>query len=304
MGKYRIGEVIKHFRRQRKISQEELANSIMDAASLSRVESGNIMPSKRNLEALLEKLGVNADVLNAMFITNKMAEEQKVINVLDAFLTQKNTKEAGLLITKLEKDKEFKSEKLNVQFLLAAKAANAINMKEDPKKVFEILHEGLKTTGLELSENEVETYLLTGTAFKMFNMLAIAYFESGEHERAITLWYGLKKNIEKNCVDIGEKGDRYPQVITCLAKAFTLLGRYEDVKKIYTVGKDACIETRRLRVLPELTLYEAQSRFELGDRETAERLLREVCHTFNLFEQFKDMETTKKYAEEKLGIFL
>ena len=304
MRNYRIGRAIKHFRKQKKISQEELANGIMDAASLSRVESGNIMPGKRNLEALLEKLGVNVGMLNAMFLTNKMAEEQKIINELDAFLTQKNTEEAGRIIAELEKDDEFKSEKLNVQFLLAARAANAINMKEDPKVVFEILHEGLKTAGLELSENEVETYLLTDTAFKMFNMLAVAYFESGEHERAITLWYGLKKNIEKNCVDISEKGRRYPQVMTCLAKAFTLLGRYEEVKKFYDAGKDVCIETRRLRILPELTLYEAQRRFELGDRGTAERLLREVYHTFSLFEQFEDKEATKKYAEEKLGIFL
>ena len=92
------------------------------------------MPSKRSLEALFEKLGVNIGAFNVIFLNGKMAEEQKVMDELGVFLTQENTKEAERMIAKLEKNDEFKSEKLNVQFLLAAKAANAINMKKDPKR--------------------------------------------------------------------------------------------------------------------------------------------------------------------------
>jgi len=301
---YMIGEMIRHHRKQKKISQEELAFGIMNKATLSRIENGNSMPTKYHIEALLERLGVNISGLSALFLTAEMAEEQRIIDELDVYLTQKNTEEAGQIIAELDNNDEFKSVKLNAQFLFAAKAANAINMKKDPKEVFEMLESGLKTTGLDLSKNDVETYLLTDIAFKLFTMLAIAYFENGEHDKAIAIWYGLEKNIKKNCVDVSERGRRYPQVMTCLAKAFNLLGRHEEVLGICRKGKKICIKTRRLRLLPELALYEAYSRFELGDKVKCEKLLREAYHTFSLFGQGKDKKATKKYAKEKLGISL
>lgn len=304
MGMYLIGEVIKHFRKQKRLSQEELSLGIMDAASLSKIERGHAMPSKKNIEALFEKLGININDFSSILLTNELREEQKIIDKLGFYLTSRDTKKAASIITKLEKDKKFTSDKLNIQFLLAAKAANAMCMNKNPKEVFGILHAGIKDTGLELSEANVKTYLLTRIAFKMFNMLAVLYFEQGEHDKAIAIWHGLKQNIEINCVSIVEKGQRYSQVIACLAKAFNLLGRHEEVIRTCLDGKRTCIETRSLRLLPEIAFYEARSRFELGDIKTCKKLICEAYHTFSLYEQYHDMEETKKYAHDKLGIFL
>jgi len=304
MGKYLMGGAIKHFRKQKKISQENLAAGIMDAASLSRIECGDAMPSKRHFEALFERLGVSLSGFNAIFLTDKLAKEQKMMDELSVYLTSRDTKEAEHMIAKLEMDEDFKREKLNVQFLLAAKAANAINMNEDPKVIFETLQAELEAIGFKLSESNIEIYLLTDIAFKMFNMLAILYFEQGEHNKAIAVWHGLKKNIEKNCVDVVEKGRRYPQVMTCLAKAFNALGHHRETIRICIEGKQVCLETGRLRGLPDLAMYEARSKYELGDKEACARLLRNIYCTLDLFERYEDKETTKKYAKEKLGIDL
>lgn len=57
MQKNSLGETLRQLRKQKRISQEELAEGICSAVSISRIENGNQMPSQQVLEALLEKLG-------------------------------------------------------------------------------------------------------------------------------------------------------------------------------------------------------------------------------------------------------
>ena len=52
---YSAGELIKSLRKQKGISQEELADGITDRANLSKIENGSITPGKKVVEALLER---------------------------------------------------------------------------------------------------------------------------------------------------------------------------------------------------------------------------------------------------------
>ena len=57
MAQYTVGDYIRENRKKAGISQEELAYGVCEASTLSRIESGSQMPSRRTYEALMQKLG-------------------------------------------------------------------------------------------------------------------------------------------------------------------------------------------------------------------------------------------------------
>jgi len=183
----------------------------MDAGNLSKIENGHAMPTKRHLEALFEKLGINPNSLITIFLAD----------------------------------------------------------------------------------------------FRILIMIAIQYYELGDSERAVTILYGLKKNVEAHCIDKIERGKRYPQVIYNLTKCLNQMGKREDeVIKLCNLGKAVCLETGYLWHLPHISMNEACARYDLEDYETCEKLLRDIVHTLNLYERHHEKNLTKKYAKDKLGIDL
>lgn len=57
MGNNSLGDTLRQLRKQKGLSQEDLAEGICSPVSVSRIENGNQIPSQPVLEALLEKLG-------------------------------------------------------------------------------------------------------------------------------------------------------------------------------------------------------------------------------------------------------
>ena len=53
---YLIGKLLKEFRIRRRLTQEKLAD-VCSVSTISRIESGNQIPSRRLVEALFQKMG-------------------------------------------------------------------------------------------------------------------------------------------------------------------------------------------------------------------------------------------------------
>ena len=60
---YKIGDLIKHERKAKGLSQEELSAGICSVSNLSRIESNEQAPTRQKLQALLERLGITGDYL-------------------------------------------------------------------------------------------------------------------------------------------------------------------------------------------------------------------------------------------------
>ena len=150
MSKYLVGDAVKHWREQAEMSMEELADGIMDSSSLWKIENGKQMPTKNNIEALFEKLGVNPNNLATIFLDKQLAEMQELADNLDNALVTRNTNVASQIITQLEHNREFNKNKHNKQYLLAAKASLAALGGEEPKKVLDMLYVAFKAQGLNL----------------------------------------------------------------------------------------------------------------------------------------------------------
>ena len=311
MPNYNVGNLIKRLRKQKGLTQEELAHPLIDRATLSRIESGRAMPSKKTLEALLEKLGFNPSNTADFFLDGEMTEIQKIHNEIDNYLVIRKLDPSDPviarideLLAKLEANRRYMKNELNQQFVQIAKAMNAINKRVDGAIVRGMLLAAIKISIPEFNEEQFEDYHLSKQDMQIINLLAVLYSDKGEDDKSLEMYYSMKRNLDKNCIDNVEMGRSYPTIIYNLAIQLFYLHRYEESIELCDVGIKVCKDTRALVCLPMINLVKACCLKGIGETFECERLLRQVYHTCDMFDSHDGKNIAKAFAKEELDIEL
>jgi len=294
-----IGKMIGHLREQAEMSMEDLAYDIISTVTLWRIETGRMMPSKKKQDLLFERLGVNPSSLNTIFVNNEGANIHMLKDKLDSYLVLKNVEAASDIISKLESDMKFMADKRNHQYVLAAKATNAVHMGVSPGEAVEMFTRAMVTAWNVFSMEKIEKYYLTKIDFTIIDAIALQYFALGEHDQAVQMLYGLKKNVEKNCIDKIERGIRYPLIIFNLTSFLFNMGKHKDVIALCDEGRRVCLDTGYLMRLPNIMYNKARSLFEIGEAGECEQILREVFYAYGLLERQADAAIIKNYASKR-----
>jgi len=303
MAVYHVGELIRTLRKQKGLSQEDLADSITDRANLSRIENGVITPSKKTIEALLERLGFGQQEYMNFYLGTEMTEIQRLLDELESHVKNQRTAEADELIAKLEAFKEFE-DGLYRQHLLCDKAANEANKKGNIAEIRALVDEAIKITIPTFHEKYIVDYLLTKQEFRLINIMALTYEIEGNLDDAIKIMYDLKECFDKNCVDMTFKGRHYPLIIYNLTNYLTRAKKYKESVRLCDVGMQCCIDTESLRIMPSIIMNKIACLYRLGDVESCHRLIRQAYYSLDMYEMYEDRDWTKKYAKNKLGIDL
>ena len=311
MANYDVGSLIKRLRKQRGLTQEELAYPIIDRATLSKIEGGKVMPGKKTIEALLERLGYSPNNTADFFLDNEMVAAQKIINEIDNYITRRplvvteSTKllasKVDALLAELESNKRFMQNKLNFQYILITKSQNAFNRNEDSEKVMSMLMEALKITIPEYNERYIEDYYISKQEFLIINLIAAVLNDIGEQGKAINICYALKSNLDKHILDKFELGARYPVAACNLANYLAGIKRYEEAVEVCTAAEKVCKDTRFVFSLPNIIGLKAMCFCEIGNKEEGKRLLRQAYYAHAMLGQFESMENLQEYAIENLG---
>ena len=82
-----IGEIIKHYRLQKKLSQEKLAQGICDRKYISHIELGKQIPTLDIVNQLSERLGINLYETYALMLRHHDIETHKKIELLNQYLS-------------------------------------------------------------------------------------------------------------------------------------------------------------------------------------------------------------------------
>jgi len=311
MPNYSVGNLIKRLRKQKGLTQEELAHPLIDRATLSRIESGRAMPSKKTLEALLEKLGFNPSNTADFFLDEEMTEIQKIHNELDSYLVLRKLDTSDPLIARiddlietLENNRRFMKNELNQQFVQITKAMNAINKKVDVGTIRDMLREAIKISIPEFNEEQFEDYHLSKQDMQIINMIAMLYADEGEDEKSLEMYRSMKCNMDKNCIDKIEMGRNYPTIIYNMVIQLLYLKRYNEAIEFCDIGSKVCRDTRSLYYLPMITLVKANCLNDLGEKAECERLLRQVYYACDMFDNHDGKNIAKTVAKNELGVEL
>lgn len=137
-----IGEIIKHYRKEKGLSQDALSNGICDRKHLSHIETNKCIPTLDIINQLSTKLQINLYENYALMLRHHNIETHFKIEELIKCYSPDKLKNLHSLIIEYENMPEFSSGE-PLQQLLYAKCVYAANILNDHETAIQYAIEGL-----------------------------------------------------------------------------------------------------------------------------------------------------------------
>ena len=312
MPNYEIGTLIKKLRKQKGISQEDLAYPIIDRTTLSKIESGKSVPHMKTLEYLFERLGFNHNELIQNFLATEELETNVLAHDLSVLLStvvrnnqpeekQIHCDKVTGLIGQLEGNHEYMAHPINRQFILDAKARHAYNMKED-EKAAALAKEALEIVVPNFCEKSIGSYHLNKSCTNMISLLALIHNTAGRHNEAADILYGLKEYIYNTYNEIQARARFATPAIMNLAMALVNAGRAQEAYDICEEGIQLSIESRTHFFLTGIAWYQARALFILGKKEEGTQLSKKVYWAFDLHREDYNRDHVREIVLAETGV--
>ena len=299
---FEIGDFIKKNRKQRGITQEQLAHPFMDRSHISKIERGLVMPDKNTLTTLLERLGITLEAFPAFFLDSEEAVFQQGLDEINSHLARGRSNEAEKMIAQLEQAKYAQSLLYRQRFLLY-KCIWQLQQQKDLDQAQAYVLEAIRLTIPTFDEEKVSAYLLSKQDVHCLNNLVAIYCMQGDLKRGIRLLYQLKANYDGRFMDASAKRGVYSLIVYNLAKALAESNKCAESIGICQTGRQACLDLADLEMLPSIVTIEATCLYELGQVVEAEALFRQAYYGFEMYGKFEEQAVVREYAKKR-GIFL
>lgn len=306
MALYNTGEIIKALRKQKELTQAELAEGIVETFTLSRIENNKQVPSKIHLDALMQRLGFSSDTYPSNLVGDAEYRSFELKKLAVEALVDNNYIEVNKLIEEMERNKEFETD-INRQFLMRIKSLIVYLSSRSstlPVLPMEAVYEALKITIPNFSEEKIDTYFLTNEEAKLINSIAVFYSEQGDMQRAIKVFKKLKRSTEKSYEVTSERTGFYSMVLYNLSKNLGLHSCFNEAIEICEEGIEFCVKNDMLRNLPLLIFNKAYCLCALGSKAESRVLVKQAYYSCLASMQYRNAEIAKKYALEKLDMVL
>lgn len=128
-----IGEIIRHYRKERGLSQQELAEGICDRKYLSHIENNKNIPTLDIINQLSNRLGINLYDSYALMLRNHDIDTYKKIEQLQPYLSGQTPEELIHLVNEYKDLPGFQSgEPLQcIKYATSLYYANCLEKTED-----------------------------------------------------------------------------------------------------------------------------------------------------------------------------
>ncbi len=181
-----LGDTIRQLRKRANMTQEELADGICSAVSISRIENGTQMPSSNTLDSILEKLGSSTYQLCDIYYKTdvQLAFEDK-FKQIELLIQRGDFEEAKEKLAEIDII-TFDNAKI-AQMYLMIEGIIELQYHRNPEMAAEKLLKGLYKTKKEIDLENFRNILLTEQETNILNVLLATYFELGKFSKAISL---------------------------------------------------------------------------------------------------------------------
>lgn len=289
MALYPIGHVIKRKREEQGLSQEDLADGICSAPTLSRIESGQRFPSKANFVALMERLGYsigNADIF--------VSEEEIKIHELQFKIRQegilKHYPQMKTLLDKMEHLVHIHGDDpAYIQFITMHRI-----LCEDadtfPAAHIPALEEALRMTIPKYGKISLQKLFLSFDELLLAHTIAIYCCENGELEKGLGLYHDIKEYMEERILNAEERMRLYPAIIYNMGRYLAKSGRYQECIDFCLEGIRILTEHNRMQLIYLLS-YTIAWCYEKLDRELYRKeIIRFMLQAYYFAQSIQDEE--------------
>lgn len=273
MAVFQYGALLRKYREELGITQEELSEGVCSVPTLSRIENGERMPSRNNLAKLMEKLD-RRDLFSESFV------DENNFELMDL---KEEIRRAILL-----RD-EGSVRKLYMQYKHCRKGGSVGN------RQFELLHEVISNSKRYSEEEKLKRLehilhitcpsytceeipsVLTYEEIIILNSIARSYSKLGQPDKSIYIFQQILAFYERHKVNSEEILRTKPMVLVNLAKEHLNRKAYEESVRCCEESVVISQENGRCESLPITLLIRAQALLGADadkNREEAERTLR------------------------------
>lgn len=236
MAEYSKAFMIQYLRKQRGMTQEELAEGICDIVTLSRYETGVLNPTGEKFQRLMKKLGRPGDTYAFPVQTEQLYFEKKMKDILYAF-ERNEFKKAQFLLEEIKKEKSLLLEyKENRQYMGRIQCIVDYRLERiGEEEYIREMEELLQMTFPDFQSKEpIPAHIYTETEFLIAYNIGIAYGKKGEFPISRNILGELVKHCKR--IDTGE--DYKPAYIMFVgySNLLGLNGAYDESIEICLEG--------------------------------------------------------------------
>ncbi|MCL2360445.1 MAG: helix-turn-helix transcriptional regulator [Defluviitaleaceae bacterium] len=312
MPSFDVGDLLKRLRKQKKISQEELAFPIIDRSTLSKIEMGKATPHRKTLEFLFDRLGFDSNEFINHFMTPEDVAVKLVTDELSILLRtvmraqelkgrEEKLARVTALIQQLEDNHEYVAHPLNKQFILDVKARYAFNIKEDDKAI-SLAKEALEIVIPDFNVKSIADYYLNKSCTNMLNLLALIYCELKRYDEAIDILYGLKTNIDNTYKEPRVHAKAVSPVINNVARILLLAGRPQEAMDICEEGIKTCWYADEYMFYKTICWFQAKALHALGRTEEFIEISRKLYYAYDIFRREYDKNHVRDTLLAETGV--
>lgn len=209
----KIGSLIYRLRVGQGLGQEELCRGLCSKAALSRFETGERMPDRLLLNALMQRMGKAADQLATVLSADEYAYFVWKKQALNA-VGQKDMIGLELLLEKQEALTPKVNEVLQRQFYYRMKAVLA---EGDPEKSIELQRKALMLTIPDLRAGHMQQNLISAEEMRIILVLAEQMLKAGQEEEACRLLLEIAEYAQAHYGDRDVRVKIYPKAVKLAA---------------------------------------------------------------------------------------
>lgn len=304
MPTYGIGEAIRAMRIRCGYTQEELAYGICTTGTLSKIENGKSITSKRVFEALSGRMmGLHHVCISCD--TEQEMQRSKLCKQTLMYLEQRKMEDAERVMQEYSQLKDEKNPFCQ-QFVLYTQAIYQAIKKEREEEILPKLQQALEQTMPNSATlfRKRKIILLTYDEIYILSNLGIAYSKNKETEKAFYILHYLKYYIEQQKLDMTESLKVYPMILGNFAWILERHGRFEEAVRHCDAGIEVCLMTGKYTILPHLLCTKAWSLAASGNLAMAKKCRMQAKTILGITEQYCGYGSFQEFYKAREPIYV
>ena len=294
-----VGSMLREQRERYNVSQEDLCDTVCAVSTLSRLENGKHIPSRKTVEYFFSKLGMPAP-LNMI----PLSDEDFIRFNIESDVLNLGANGNYEILELLEKYKNAsdKMDKFERQFYESAMAMyhkhHGLVIDECQKEFIHALNYTI--TDFELGK-PVNAHFLSSEELVILNNIAITEYDLGNTERAIYYLEFLVEYSKKPFVSERERGRYLPFFLFNLSNYYGKLERYEEALKMTEEGITACIKYGNLNNFPYFLFNKGFGLSCLGDLVNGRKNIEDSFRIFDQMKKHDNVVFASKEVNKRFG---
>lgn len=281
-----IGNRLKQFRKQRGLTQKELAKDICTQAMISNFESGDSSPSSLVLFQLANRLQID---INAFFTNDLVIKENtSILNIKK-------------IITKLVSQHEYQS----VDYIVQNELAKQEDLSPEDKQ-FLYWHQGIcswqlqkdSQQALSLLKQALEYSNINPQIISIHNSMAIIYFEQELYDEALSEYEVcllLIKELATPDIQLINK------IYFGISRVYTYQEQYKEALLYCDYAIRNAIESESLYLLGELLFHKGRTYLQMNDQFNSNQAFSQAKVIFELTGKLEYLNIIKRIEYERLA---